>query len=91
MDKKNTGQDRSIVLKAMDVVLSKKDEIENSFGSKLEWGRDENRNVQRVIFTSMHDMEQRDKWGEYCESAILKVTKLIDAVKGPANEANQQL
>ena len=81
----------SIVLKAMDVVLSKKDEIENSFGSKLEWGRDENKNVQRITFTLTYDMEKRDKWGEYSESAILKMTKLIDAVKGPANEANQQL
>ena len=39
----------------------------------------------------MCDMEKRDKWGEYSESAILKMTNLIDAVKGPANEANQQL
>ena len=91
IDKKNTGQDRSIVVKAMDFVLSKKDEIENSFGSKLEWGRDENKNVQRITFTLTYDMEKRDKWGEYSESAILKMTKLIDAVKGPANEATQQL
>jgi hypothetical protein len=91
IDKKNTGQDRSIVVKAMDFVLSKKDEIENSFGSKLEWGRDESKNVQRITFTLTYDMEKRDKWGEYSESAILKMTKLVDAVKGPANEANQQL
>jgi len=91
LDKKNPGQDRSSVLKAMDVVLAKKDEIENSFGSQLEWDRDENKNAQRVSFTLEYDMEKRDKWGEYSESAILKMTKLIDAVKGPANEANQQL
>jgi hypothetical protein len=75
----------------MDFLMSKKDEIENSFGSQLEWDRDENRNAQRVSFTSMHDMEQRDKWGEYCESAIPTVTKIVDAVKGPASEVNQQL
>jgi hypothetical protein len=90
MSKKNKEQHRSSVLKAMDFLMSKKDEIENSFGSKLEWGRDENRDAQRVGFTFMYDMEQRDKWGEYCESAILTVTKIVDAVKGPASEVNQQ-
>jgi hypothetical protein len=75
----------------MDVVLAKKDEIENLFGSKLEWDRDENKNAQRVSFTLEYDMGKRDKWGEYSESSMLKMTKLIDAIKGPANEANQQL
>ena len=91
MAKINTNQDSASVLKAMDFLMSKKGEIENSFGNKLEWDRDENRSAQKIAFTLMYDMEKRDKWGEYCESAILKITKLIDAVKGPANEANQQL
>ena len=91
MDIKNKEQDQSSVLKAMDFLMSKKDENEKSFGRQLEWDRDENKNAQRVSFTLEYDMEKRDKWGEYSESAILKMTKLIDAVKGPANEANQQV
>lgn len=74
-----------------DFLHDKKDQIEEVFGSPLEWMRLDDKKSCRIQYSCEADGFNKDKWGEWVQWHLSYMTKLEKAFKSPLHEAGEAL
>ena len=74
-----------------DTLLHQKDAIEATFGDPLEWMRLDDKNSCRIQYTCKADGFNKEKWKEWVQWHLSKMTKLEKAFRLPLQKASEAL
>lgn len=74
-----------------DYLIQHKEQIEQTFGEKLEWLRMDDKKSSRIQFTCPADGFNQDSWPQSIAWHLKYMSKLEQALKGPLQKASEAL